>query len=81
MRGTSTLNLRGFLFNKIMDEQKLLKFLEYFSVITIGENKIPNFHWKEQQTEKLSEEQFLRQLKTHQQRLAWVLLLALNFLK
>ncbi len=64
MRGTSTLNLRGFLFNKIMDEQKLLKFLEYFSVITIGENKIPNFSWKEQQTEKLSEEQFLRQLKT-----------------
>lgn len=55
---------RAFLFNKIMDEQKLLKFLEYFSVITIGENKIPNFSWKEQQAEKLSEEQFLRQLKT-----------------
>jgi hypothetical protein len=46
-----------------MDENKLLKFLEYFSVITIGENKIPNFPWKEQQNEKLSEEQFLKQLK------------------
>lgn len=47
-----------------MDENKLLKFLEYFSVITIGENKIPNFPWKEQQNQKLSEEQFLKHFKT-----------------
>lgn len=46
-----------------MDENKLLKFLEYFSVITIGENKVPNFKWQPQQSEKLSEEQFLKQLK------------------
>jgi hypothetical protein len=38
-----------------MDNQKVLKFLEYFSVITVGDNKIPNFAWKEQQTKKLTQ--------------------------
>lgn len=47
-----------------MDEKKALKFLEHFSVITIGENKTPNFPWKEQQETKLSSEQFLRQYLT-----------------
>lgn len=42
----------------MMDVKKALKFLEYFSIITIGENKIPNFPWKKQQTEKLSAEVF-----------------------
>lgn len=37
-----------------MDIQKKLKFLENFSVITVGENKVPNFGWTKQQTEKLS---------------------------
>ena len=36
-----------------MENQKILKFLEHFSVITVGENKIPNFSWTKQQTEKL----------------------------
>lgn len=44
-----------------MDEQKILKFLEHFSVITVGESKIPNFSWKRCQTEKLSKEQLLKQ--------------------
>jgi hypothetical protein len=37
-----------------MENQKVLKFLENFSVITVGENKIPNFSWTKQQTQKLS---------------------------
>lgn len=46
-----------------MDENKLIKFLEYFSIITIGENKVPNFPWKAQQTEKLSKEQLQKNLR------------------
>lgn len=42
-----------------MDDQKILKFLEHFSVITVGESKIPNFAWKKCQTEKLTKEQLL----------------------
>ena len=34
-----------------MENQKILKFLEHFSVITVGENKIPNFSWTKQQTD------------------------------
>jgi len=33
---------------------KALKFLEHFSIITVAENKIPNFPWKEQQNNKLA---------------------------
>jgi hypothetical protein len=46
-----------------MDELQALNFLEYFSVITIGKNKIPNHKWKECQSEKLTEEQFLKNLR------------------
>lgn len=41
-----------------MELQKTLKFLEYFSIITIGDSKVPNVSWKQQQTEKLTAEQF-----------------------
>lgn len=44
-----------------MELQKSLKFLQHFSIITIGDKKVPNFPWKAQQTEKLSEEQFTNQ--------------------
>jgi hypothetical protein len=44
-----------------MNNEKILKFLEHFSVITVGESKIPNFPWKKCQTEKLSKEQLLKQ--------------------
>jgi len=44
----------------MIELNKALKFLEHFSVITIGENKIPNFPWKKQQSEKLSVSQFTK---------------------
>lgn len=43
-----------------MELQKALKFLEHFSIITIGENKVPNYQWKAQQTKKLSAAEFTR---------------------
>lgn len=46
-----------------MDELQALNFLEYFSVITIGKDKIPNHKWKECQSNKLTEEQFLKNLR------------------
>lgn len=46
-----------------MEESKLLKFLQYFSIITVGENKRPNFTWKKQETEKLTPEEFLKHLR------------------
>lgn len=46
-----------------MDELQALNFLEYFSVITIGKDKIPNHKWKECQSQKLTEEQFLKNLR------------------
>lgn len=38
-----------------------LKFLEHFSIITVAENKVPNYPWKQYQTEKISEEKFIKQ--------------------
>ena len=46
-----------------MDEQQALLFLDYFSVITIGDSKKPNHEWKICQSEKLTEEQFLINFK------------------
>jgi hypothetical protein len=46
-----------------MDELQALNFLDYFSVITIGKDKVPNHVWKECQSEKLTEEQFLINLR------------------
>lgn len=39
-----------------MNIDNALKFLEHFSVITVGENKIPTFPWKDQQHKKLTNE-------------------------
>lgn len=39
----------------------LHKLLEKFSLITVGENKVPNFSWKQQQTQKLTWEKFTEQ--------------------
>ncbi len=39
-----------------MNTGKVLKFLEHFSVITVGDSKLPNFSWKEQQSQKLTPE-------------------------
>lgn len=46
-----------------MTEHKAISYLKHFSVITIGENKVPNCKWKEQQDVKLSEDQLLKQLR------------------
>ena len=46
-----------------MENQKVLKFLDNFSVITVGENKVPNFGWSKQQTEKLSVQKLSEQLE------------------
>lgn len=45
-----------------MSNQKILKYLEHFSLITVGSNKVPNFSWKKYQTEKNTPENFLNQL-------------------
>lgn len=46
-----------------MEEKKVLNYLKHFSVITIGDNKVPNFKWKEQQTTKLTEDQLTHLLR------------------
>jgi hypothetical protein len=46
----------------MIEENKALRFLEFFSVITIGDNKLPNFPWKEQQTTKLSNDTLLKNI-------------------
>ena len=47
----------------MLELNKVLKFLDYFSIITVGSNKVPNHSWKEQQTEKLSKEVFTKHYK------------------
>lgn len=46
-----------------MEEIQALGFLDHFSLITVGTDKIPNHPWKICQSEKLSKEQFLQNLK------------------
>lgn len=43
-----------------MDENKLKKFYDHFSLITVGDNKVPNFPWLESQSNKLEYNEFLR---------------------
>ena len=43
-----------------MDQNKLKLFHDNFSLISVGENKVPNFPWKAQQTERLQWEVFLK---------------------
>jgi hypothetical protein len=43
----------------MIETAKAVKFLEKFSIITVSENKVPNFPWKLQQTEKISVEKFI----------------------
>ena len=46
-----------------MDENKLRKFYENFSLITVNENKVPNHKWKSAQTEKEPWESFYARYK------------------
>jgi hypothetical protein len=45
----------------MLETNKALKFLEHFSIITVAENKIPNFTWKKYQTEKITQKEFIKQ--------------------
>ena len=47
----------------MIEENKVLRFLDFFSVITIGESKQPNFPWKEQQTKKLTTDILIKNIK------------------
>lgn len=39
---------------------KAIKFLDYFSLLTVGKTKVPNFAWTQQQTDKLSKDEFIK---------------------
>jgi hypothetical protein len=43
-----------------MNEDKLKKFYDYFSLITVGENKVPNFPWAASQSKKTDYSQFIK---------------------
>jgi len=43
-----------------MDQNKLKLFYDNFSLITVSDNKVPNFPWKAQQTQRLEYEKFMR---------------------
>jgi hypothetical protein len=45
----------------MLELQKALKFLNNFSIITVGDDKIPNFTWKDYQTKKISVKKFTEQ--------------------
>jgi len=44
-------------------EQQALSLLSHYSIITIGNDKIPNFTWKEQQQKKLTPEELSERVK------------------
>ena len=46
-----------------MNEELAISFLDHFSLITVGENKRPNYSWKKCQTEKLTRDQFTKQIR------------------
>lgn len=45
----------------MIELNKALKYLDYFSIITVSEKKVPNFPWKEYQTTKISKKKFTEQ--------------------
>lgn len=45
----------------MLELQKTLKFLNHFSIITVADDKIPNFTWRKFQNEKISIKQFSEQ--------------------
>ena len=46
----------------MIENEKVLRFLESFSIITVGENKVPNFPWKTYQVEKHTQQSLLKDL-------------------
>jgi len=47
----------------MLEINKILKFLNYFSVITLAEDKIPNFAWKKYQSKKITPEKLKYQIE------------------
>ena len=47
----------------MLETNKVLKFLDYFSIITVADNKVPNYSWRKCQDEKLTIEQLKKQLE------------------
>lgn len=45
----------------MIETKKALKFLDYFSLVTVSDNKVPNFAWKKYQTERIGKDEFIRQ--------------------
>ena len=44
----------------MLETAKALKFLERFSIITVADNKVPNFTWTKYQSEKMDESTFVK---------------------
>src|SRR5690554_5061386 len=44
----------------MLETNKALKFLDHFSVITVGQSKVPNFLWKVCQAKKMSAKDFVK---------------------
>jgi hypothetical protein len=47
----------------MLETGKILKFAEYFSLVTVGGNKVPNFKWKPTQIKKLDNSKLIRQIE------------------
>src|SRR5687768_16237510 len=45
----------------MIELNKALKYLDYFSIITVANNKVPNFPWKEYQSSKIDKDKFTKQ--------------------
>lgn len=42
----------------MIELNKALKYLDYFSIITVASNKVPNFPWKDYQSKKIDKQKF-----------------------
>jgi len=45
----------------MIELNKALRYLDYFSIITVSNNKVPNFPWKEYQSTKIDKDKFTKQ--------------------
>ena len=43
-----------------METEKALRYLDFFSLLTVGDSKVPNFTWTDQQKNKLSKNEFIK---------------------
>lgn len=45
----------------MLEAKKAVRYLDYFSIITVSSNKVPNFPWKDCQSKKIDKQKFLEQ--------------------